>query len=286
MAFFMLAAAGSVAAQLPAYPARSKSVDALAIRGPLRDYSGDRLWTNNYPQAPVDGQVIAQVRAVCLHTCIWFGRASAGGVVRDAELTRTGRAGYRSIDAGIKIGGSKGGVPTAGILIERVYSHGWQQVPHKGYANGDGIVINRGVRDVTIRDSRLDDNADAGLDSKADMVTLDNVSASANGHYGFRFWGGARATTLTSIDNAWGAIEAEAGARVVIERLVMIGDQELVTTKAGAEVEIKSCDLSRWTGTEPTKGPGRVILVEGCRGDSNIPKARSGRQDRPVDRRD
>ena len=121
---------------------------------------------------------------------------------------------------------------------------------------------------VTVRYSRLDDNADAGLDSKADLSALDQVSATGNGHYGFRFWGRATATTLTCVDSAWECIEAEAKegrhADVTIDRLVMVGGEELVTTKAGAVVTILSCDLTRWTGKALVKGQGNVALEVGC----------------------
>lgn len=240
-------------------------VDPMALQGALRIYAGKHLWWNSYPDAPIDNFVIATTGAVCKETCIWYGRASSGGWVHDVEVTRAGPAGPGSIDAGIKVGGSKGGVATTGLLIERLYSHGWLQNAAAGaYANGDGIVINRGVGTITIRDSRLDGNGDSGLDTKGDLTIVDNVSASGNGHYGFRFWGKVQASALTAIDNAWGAIEVEAGADVTIQKLVAVGGQELVTSKAGATVNILSCDLSRWTGTAKLKGAGKVTLGVGC----------------------
>lgn len=240
--------------------------DPWVIAAPLRTYAAPAkwVWRNSYPAAPIN-TTIERVSAVCKETCIWAGRASTSTVIRDAELTRAAPSQPDEIDAGIKVGGSKGGVATAGVLIERVYSHGWKQNTAPGkYANGDGIVVNRGVVDVTVRYARLDDNADSGLDSKANLTTLDNVSASGNGHYGFRFWVVANATTLTCTDNAWGCIKAEDGARVTIDKLVMVGAEELVTTKKGAIVEVKACDLSRWTGKAPTVGQGIVKLGAGC----------------------
>lgn len=239
--------------------------DPWAIAAPARIYTTEKhVWWNSYPDAPVN-IALGPLRATCRETCVWFGRESTSSYIHDAELTRYAPAAADKIDAGIKVGGSKGGVATKGVLIERVYSHGWLQNTAKGkYANGDGLVINRGVIDVTARYSRFDDNADSGVDSKADLTTLDNVSATGNGHYGFRFWLRATATTLTSANNAWGHIEAEAGAVVTIDKLIAIGPGELVTTKKGAQVTIGACDLTRWTGTALTKGPGKVTLGKGC----------------------
>jgi hypothetical protein len=223
------------------------------------------VWRNSYPDKPIN-TTIERVSAVCKTTCVWAGRASTSTIIRDAEFTRAGFAKPGEIDAGIKVGGSKGGVQTAGVLIERVYAHGWLQDTKPGkYANGDGLVVNRGVKDVIVRFSRFDRNADGGVDTKADMTVLDHVSASGNGHYGFRFWGGTRATTLYCTDNAWGCIEASPGADVVIDRVVMKGAQELVTAAKGATVTILSCDLTGWTGTALTKGQGKVTLGEGCK---------------------
>lgn len=245
-------------------------VERIALRGPLRQFTGKQLWHNSYPAQPINGEVIERVRAICEASCIWIGRASTKTIVRDVELTRAGSSASNKIDSGIRVGGTKGGVPTAGVLVERVYSHGWKQNTTKGkYANGDGVAINRGVLDVTIRDSRFDDSADSGVDSKAAMLVLDNVSAAGNGHYGFRFWGGARATTLISRNNGWGHVEAEAGARVIIDKLIAEGPEELVTTNGPAEVEIKSCDLTKWTGTTAVKRQGKplakVTFGVGCR---------------------
>jgi hypothetical protein len=237
------------------------------LAAPLRTYpaGAKRVWHNSYPEKPVN-TTIERVSAVCKETCIWAGRASTSTIIRDAELTRIAPAKPGEIDAGIKVGGSKGGVATAGVLIERVYAHGWQQDAKPGaYANGDGIVVNRGAIDETVRFARLDDNADSGIDSKAALTVLENVSATGNGHYGFRFWGKATATTLTCIGNAWGCIEAEPGADVTVDRLVMAGGEELVTAKKGATVTILSCDLSRWTGKALVKGKGKVTLGPTCR---------------------
>lgn len=268
---------------LPAYSYRTvcpalaasaaPAVDRMAIRGALTAFSGSRYFNNAYPDAPINGKVIERMSLVCGNTCIKFGRASTSGTVRDVEIRASKPAVKHSeIDTGIAIGGSKGGVPTTGILIERVWSHGWQMEPTvKGYKNGDGFVANRDVGTVTIRDSRFDDNADAGVDSKAADLILDNVSASDNGHYGFRFWGGARATTLTCRNNAWGCIQIENGAKVVIDRLIAVGgdtgDQELVTTHNAGEIEIRSCDLSGWKGAllkQQGKPLAKVTLGEGC----------------------
>lgn len=208
--------------------------------------------------------MIERVRATCEASYISIGRSSTGTVIRDVELTRAGRSALKKIDSGIRIGGTKGGVPTAGVLVERAYSNGWKQNTAKGkYANGNGVAINRGVLDVTICDSRFDDSADARVDSKADALLLDNVSASSNGHYGFRFWGGVRATTLISRNNGWGHVEAQSGARVVVERLIAEGPEELVTTNGPAEVEIRFRDLTKWTGTVVKRQgicPGKAVL--------------------------
>lgn len=252
----------------PVAPFAAPSGASWTMAGPRRTLPpGTKwVWRNSFPEAPIDGQVIERVTASCTTTCVWVGRATTSTIIRDAEFTRPDASGPSKIDAGIKVGGTKGGVPAAGVLIERVYSHGWRQNTREGkYANGDGLVVNRGVRDVTVRHSRFDDNADGGVDTKADLTVLDQVSASGNGHYGFRFWGGARATTLYCTDNAWGCIEVAPGGDVTIDRVVMKGPQELVTTKKGAVVTIKSCDLSGWTGNVLTKGQGQVTLGEGCR---------------------
>ena len=248
------------------YAKACPSPEPWVARSPRREFTGRQLWHNSYPAAPISGQVIEGVRATCRGTCVWAGRASTSTIVRDAELTRDGPAGPDDIDAGIKVGGSKGGVPTAGVLIERVYAHGWRQVAHKGYANGDGVVVNRAVRDVTIRDSLLADNADAGLDTKADLTTVENVMLSDNGHYGGRFWGRATVDRVTCLGNAWGCLELEAGGDATVRGLTVIGPERVVTTKEGATVTFLDCpDLSRWTGTVLVKGKGRVTFPPGCK---------------------
>lgn len=236
-------------------------------RGRLQNFTGEEVWANRYPAAPINDSITQNVAATCSRTCVVIGRASHGNIVRDSTFTRNAPATRKSqIDAGIRVGGGKGGVAVNDVLIERIRSYGWRMEPLlRKYANGDGIVINRGVKKVTIRHSRFDDNSDGGVDTKADLTILDTVSASNNEHYGFRFWGSVQATTLTSANNTWGAIEVEPGARVVIDRLIMIGSEELVTSKAGADVTIKSCDLSRWTGKALTKGEGHVTLGSGCK---------------------
>lgn len=60
-------------------------------------------------------------------------------------------------------------------------------------------------------------------------------------------------------------LEAEAGANVTLRGLVMIGGEEIVTTKKGATVSFLTCpDTIGWTGTVTHRGQGVMTFPAGC----------------------
>lgn len=61
---------------------------------------------------------------------------------------------------------------------------GWET----GYRNGDGFIFEYGDR-IVVRDVVTHDNWDAGLDIKADNVTVERVESYSNGHNGVKLWG-------------------------------------------------------------------------------------------------
>ncbi|EZP73797.1 hypothetical protein BV96_01241 [Sphingomonas paucimobilis] len=114
------------------------------------------------------------------------------------------------------------------ILIENVTATGFQAVPGKGYANGDGFGSEYCIG-LTYRNVTASDNANGGFDDKAHRVLYHNT-LSARNDYGYRMWwrgpGNFTGTTMTCEDNRVSCLHLMAGtksgaAHATIDHLVV-----------------------------------------------------------------
>lgn len=140
------------------------------------------------------------------------------------------------------------------LRVENGRLSGFRMVTVPGtYTNGDGLSSEKAVDGLTISNVASDDNSDGGFDLKGQNITLNNLSAARN-YRSFRFWGGARAGTLTSIDPRNAHVWAGTGAAVVIDKLIARSATTAVIlyVDGATSVAIGSCELSVPAGTKLT----------------------------------
>lgn len=246
---------------MDAFPLRANS-SGKAIRDVIVDRARQFVTPEKAASLTINDVTIERIDAKVTKRGIYLRGDSARWTIRDFRLAYVGATDTNDYPMGIQIGGNAANTPHD-ILIERGDIGGFQNTLPKGYPNADGIDCERGAYNVTIRDVVLHDNTDGGLDCKATNVRLDNLTVARNGR-NVRIWATAVAGLITSIDPRGAHIWASKTARLTIGRLVAVGAGPLVESEAGAEVTIAACDLSRWTGTVATKGPGKVTLGPSC----------------------
>jgi hypothetical protein len=142
-----------------------------------------------------------------------------------------------------------------------------ESVPGK-YPNGDGIAAERAVNNLTIERVVSSNNSDAGFDLKSSGTVLNDLVAEAN-HRGFRFWGSARAGTLTSNNSRSAAFWFGKGASVTIDHVNVTSKTSapVFMIEGATSVTINSCTLNVPAGTKLVVGAGsavQVTLGSGC----------------------
>lgn len=209
----------------------------------------------------IRGLLVERVQAKCAKYCIKITRPSRDIVIRDFAFT----GGEKRTDSAIAVGISFGST-ARDILVENGTLSGFYALaPGKKYEQGDCLSTERGNVNVTIRNVTCENVGDGGFDLKSSNTRLENLTAINAGHYSFRIWAQATAGTLVSINPGWGHVQGGSTTDLVIDKLVAVGPKPLVVfDKPGGKVTIKSCDLSRWTGTEKVKGKGTVSFGVGC----------------------
>ena len=140
-------------------------------------------------------------------------------------------------------------------------------VPGK-YPNGDGIAAEREVTNLTIERVVSSNNSDAGFDLKSSGTVLNDAVAEDN-HRGFRFWGSARAGTLTSNNSRSAAFWFGKGASVTIDHVNVTSQTSapVFMIEGATSVTIKSCTLNVPAGTKLVVGAdsaAQVTLGTGC----------------------
>ena len=205
---------------------------------------------------PVNGVTIERVEATCTFKCFHFGMTGSAIAVRDAVLKGAGPKAYSN---GAQIEGQ-----AHDVLFERVIASGFTSTEPAGYTNADGFVTERGTFNITFRHAQALDNTDGGFDLKSTNTLLDYTYAARN-RRNYRLWGSGRGTTLVSDSPRDAHVWLAGTADYVIDRLVAKGPGVLVKGEAGAKLEIRSCDLTGWTGTKKVAGGGAaVVLGVGC----------------------
>lgn len=199
--------------------------------------------------------------ASCWKRCVYIRGDSAQWTLRN--VTFTGRDPVTNpgdIPVGIAIKDE-----AHDIMIDGAEISGFQtQYPEGKYPQGDGISAERGNRNITLRNIFSHDNTDGCFDLKSSNTELDNLKA-ARCNWGYRLWANGHATTLTSEDARKAAIHVPSETTdYVIDKLVMIGSGALVNFSKPGRIQIKSCDLSRWTGKTKKAGEGHVEWGKGC----------------------
>jgi hypothetical protein len=221
-------------------------------------------WPKERPSdaGAIYGLTVERVQAKCSKYCIKITRPSRDIVIRDFAFS----GGEKRTDSAIAVGISFGST-ASNILVENGKVSGLHSLASgKTYEQGDGISAERGNVNLTIRNVTCEDVGDGCFDLKSSNTRLDNLTAINAGHESFRLWAQGTAGTLTSINPGWGHVQAgSATSDWVIEKLIAVGGGALVVSVPGAKLKIKSCDLTRWTGTEKVKGKGAdVSLGSGC----------------------
>jgi len=210
-----------------------------------------------------NGVTIERVQATVSKRGIYIRGDSSGWTIRDFRFTASGPRTDSSIPAGIVINGT-----AHDIVIERGHVSGFHGLaPGKTYEQGDGISTERGNVNITIRNVTCEDVGDGCFDLKSSQTRLDDLTAIDAGHYSYRLWAQGTAGTLISINPGRAHVQAAAlSTDWTIDKLVAVGGGPLVVfDNAGGKVAIKACDLSRWTGTELSKGKGKVTFDPTCK---------------------
>jgi len=140
-------------------------------------------------------------------------------------------------------------------------------VPGK-YPNGDGIAAEREVTNLTIERVVSSNNSDAGFDLKSSGTVLNDAVAEDN-HRGFRFWGSARAGTLTSNNSRSAAFWFGKGASVTIDHVNVTSQTSapVFMIEGATSVIVNSCTLNVPAGTKLVVGAdsaAQVTLGTGC----------------------
>lgn len=208
--------------------------------------------------ATMTGVTVENVDATCSRRCIYVRGDSGDWAIRRFRLV--GSSDDTPYGAGIAIKDT-----AHDILIENGAISHWRAKTPAGYPNADGIAAERGVRRLTIRNVTVRDVTDGAFDLKSSETVLDNVTG-RNARYTLRAWAEIRAGTITSIDPEGAHIQASSATTdLVVDRLIAVGAAPLVKSlNPAARVVIKSCDLSRWTGTRRQVGAGDIRFGQGC----------------------
>lgn len=212
------------------------------------------------PYPTISNVLIERAEMKCAERCLYMRGDSHDWIIRDVKVTITAPNMEKgNIPTGFLIRGT-----AHDLLFERVESYGWVSGVSGGYVQGDGLTTEDGTYNITIRDSIFRDNSDGGIDSKTINLHLENIKSMRN-KYNYRFRQIVRATTLYSENPRNAHIQGNTiSTNVIIDKLVAVGGAPLIKFEKPGRIEIKSCDLTRWTGKVKVVGKGTAILGQGC----------------------
>jgi hypothetical protein len=246
-----------------AFPLR-QTASTIVIKDVIVGAARDFVAPEKGKPTTINNVTIERVEARVAKRGIYIRGDSTDWGIRDFRFIGSAPRTDSSIPAGIAINGT-----AHNIVIERGYLANFRTNWLAGrYANGDCVSTERGNFNVTIRGVVCEHPSDGGFDLKSSNTRLDDLSVTNSGHYSYRLWAQGTAGTLTSIDPFWGHVQAASRTTDwVIDKLIAVGDKPLVVFgEAGGKIEVRSCDLSRWTGTEKVKGTGTVTFGATCAG--------------------
>lgn len=215
--------------------------------------------------AKVDNVTVRRIDVTAGKRGIYLRGGSANWLVEDFRIRGVGvNRSTGDIPVGVGVNGGH-------ITLRRGEISGFRSDygPNK-YSNADCLSGERGDT-ITATDLNLRDCTDAAIDTKA-TTYLDRIVAENIEQRSYRFWAEVTAGDLTSIGTPWAHVWAGSHspkvlskARVIIGKLTAIGGGVLINVMPGAVVDVKSCDLTRYTGGVLVKGKGDVTLGTGCK---------------------
>ncbi len=244
-----------------AFPLRTAE-KPIVISDIIADDARDFIAPEKGRPTTINKVIVERVEAKVGKRGIYIRGDSADWTIRDFRFTGSTPRTDSSIPVGIAVNGT-----AHNILIERGHLADFRtNWPANKYANGDCVSTERGNFNVTIRKVACESPSDGGFDLKSSNTRLDDLSVTNAGHYSYRLWAQGTAGTLTSINPSWGHVQATSlTTDWIIDKLIAIGDKPLVVFgKEGGKISVRSCDLSRWTGTERVKGEGSVTFGPTC----------------------
>lgn len=142
----------------------------------------------------------------------------------------------------------------------------------KGYLNGDGIAVERGVDGLLIERVHASDNSDGGFDIKSKNTRIDQTVAERNG-VNYRFWGDIKAGYIVSRNARQAHVGLYKGGNIQIEELVVESSTRttILVLDGAAHVTIKKCKFNvprgsilkktESSGTKLSLGPGCTLKI-------------------------
>lgn len=247
----------------------TRAMDLVHIRSPrsspllIEDVDADKVrhFLDIYDQKnkpTVSNLTVQRIRAGFTKRGIRLRYGSNGIVIRDFQLTHLGPNRARGdIPVGIGIVDQVHNVVIERGLIENVLTELSDQ---KKYWNADGISMERGVRDVVVRDVVIRNCSDGGIDSKATNVFIDRVRVEGCTR-NLRLWEDAKIGTFESVNPyKHGGIGGAAHiglyngvSAVSIKKLIIRSNKQtpvfLMEGNAPATVVVDSYDIKTPRGT-------------------------------------
>lgn len=258
----------------------TRAMDLVQIRSPrsspllIEDVSADKVrhFLDIYDQKTkptVSNLTVRRIRAGFTKRGIRLRYGSNGIVIRDFQLTHLGPNHARGdIPVGIGMVDQVHNVVIERGLIENVLTELRDQ---KKYWNADGISMERGVRDVVVRDVVIRNCSDGGIDSKATNVLIDRVRVEGCTR-SLRLWEDATIGTFESVNpfkhgGTGGAAHIglyNGVSDVSIKKLVIRSDKQtpifLMEGNAPATVVVDSYDIKTPRGTPLVGGTHADLL--------------------------
>jgi hypothetical protein len=250
-----------------AAPLRAPVVGSRVIQDVKADLVREFISTaaKSGPHAKVDNVTVRRIDVTAAKRGIYLRGGSANWLIEDFRIRGVGvNKSTGDIPVGV-------GVDGGNITLRRGEISGFRSDYGPGkYSNADCIYAER-TDTLTATDLYLRDCTDGAIDTKA-TTYLDRIVAENIKQRSYRFWADVTAGELTSIGTPWAHVWAGAHspkvlskARVTIGKLTAIGGGVLIDVMPGAVVDVKSCDLTRYTGGVLVKGKGAVTLGAGCK---------------------
>lgn len=185
-----------------------RAMDLIRIKSPrsqplvIEDVRADRVRQfldiyDNKTRPTVQNLTVQRVQAGFLKRGIRLRYGSNGIVIRDFRLSLVAPNRARGdIPVGIGLYDQVHNVFIERGAIDNVLT---ELADQKKYWNADGISLERGVRDVVLRDLRIRNCTDGGIDTKGVNVFIDRVRVEGCGR-NLRLWEDTRIGSFESVD--------------------------------------------------------------------------------------